>query len=220
MIGIVGALGLEVKNLCDRLESPTERVFCGMKYVSGLLNGKEAVVASCGVGKVNAAMYTQLLLDHYPVDMVIHTGIAGAVAPDISHLSLVVADRLTAHDLRDDIKETCWPNLLWLTPDARLRDALLRAAGSDGQLGTIVTGDQFVCASAAKAALREHYDASCTEMEGASVAQVCQVNGIPFAVIRCISDLADDAASGDYEQFELAAAEKAANVVICALALL
>lgn len=218
MIGILGALGLEVETLQARIEQPAVRVHAGMEYISGMLKGKEVVIACCGVGKVNASMYTQLMLDCYPVNAVLHTGIAGAVAPGLSHLSLVVADRLTAHDLSDAIKEECWPNLLWLMPDPRLRDTLLHAAGNSGRLGTIVTGDHFICTQEEKTALQAAYSAACTEMEGAAVAQVCAVNGIPFAVLRCISDLADDGAHCDYEQFERRAAETAADIILSALA--
>lgn len=218
MIGILGAMGLEVETLKAQIDSPTTSVLAGMEYVSGLLAGKETVVACCGVGKVNAAMYTQLMLERYPVEAVLQTGIAGAVAPELSYLAAVVADRLTAHDLRDDIKESCWPNLLWLTPDPHLRDVLLRAAGDDGILGTIVTGDRFICSKEEKADLHIRYNAVCAEMESAAIAQVCMVNKIPFAVVRCISDLADGAAAEDYLRFERLAAHKAADIVLRALA--
>ena len=217
MIGIIGAMGLEVEALRARLEEPETRVFAGMDYVSGRLCGREAVVARCGEGKVNAAVYTQIMLDRYPVSALLHTGIAGGLAPGLRHLTPVVADRLAAHDLSGDVRHACWPFTPFFETDPRLRALLLRAAGPEAVCGTVVTGDRFISSAADKAELRARLHAVCAEMEGAAVAQACFVNKVPFAVLRCISDLADDAAHGDYERFERLAADKAAGIVLRAM---
>ena len=217
MIGIVGSMTLEVERLRGLLERPEERVLAGLTFTSGLLCGREVTVAPCGVGKTNAAMYTQLLLTHYPVEAVLLLGVAGGIAPGLRRLTPVIADRLCFHDVADTTLTTCWPYLTELRPDARLRGLLLEAAGPDAVCGTILTGDRFIRSSAEREALYARFGALCVEMEGAAVGHVCTLNGVPFAVLRCLSDLADDGAHEDYEQFKQQVADQAAAILMRAL---
>ena len=219
MIAIITAMNVELENILSRLEHPEEIRRPGLFGYSGRLNGVDVVAAVCGVGKVCAAQCTQLLVSEYHPEAVLHSGIAGAVAPQLRHLDVVVARELTYRDMSDETKRGFLPFGGCFVADPKLTVALRKAA-PDSHLGCIATGDLFVNAQEEKDRLLRDYNALCAEMESAAVAHVCAVNRIPFGVIRCISDLADEQAHGDYENFELLASRKSADILCQAIAIL
>lgn len=232
--GIVGAMSSEVEKLCGMLTRPSALEIAGMRFVSGSFGGENAVVVRCGVGKVNAALCTQLLIDRFGVDALVNIGVAGGVAPELRVLDAVVADALVEYDVdmtalgsvrgylgeafgADGSKPTLF------SPDTGLSGRLFSAAcaciGSDRcRRGLIASGDIFVAESAQKEALRENFGALAAEMEGAAVAHTASVNGVPFAVLRTVSDLADGSAPVSFERVEKEAADTAADILLCALA--
>ena len=212
MIAIITAMDVELENILARLEQPQEIRRPGLQGFTGTLQGQPVIAAVCGVGKVCAAQCTQLIISEYHPQAVFHSGIAGAVSPDLRHLDVVVARELTYRDMSDKTKREFLPFGGCFVADPKLV-TLIRKACPQSHLGCIATGDLFVNSGEEKARLRRDYNALCAEMEGAAVAHVCVVNRMPFAVIRCISDLADDDAYGDYEQFELLAARKSADIL-------
>jgi adenosylhomocysteine nucleosidase len=177
------------------------------------------IAAVCGVGKVCAAQCTQLIISEYHPQAVFHSGIAGAVSPDLRHLDVVVARELTYRDMSEPTKRDFVPFGGYFVADPKLV-TLLRKACPENHLGCIATGDLFVNSGEEKERLRRDFNALFAEMAGPAVAHVCAVNRVPFAVIRCISDLADDHAYGDYEHFELLAAKKSADILCGAIALM
>jgi adenosylhomocysteine nucleosidase len=175
----------------------------------GTLHGREAVLVLSGIGKVAAATTTALLLDRFEVDAVLFTGVAGGLGEGVNVGDVVIGDALLQHDLD---ASPIFPR--WQVPltgksrfeaDAPWSDTLARAAQASGHAvhrGLIVSGDRFVSTSAESAALRAALpDALAVEMEGAAVAQVCHDFARPFAIMRTISDRADDSAHGDFSRF-------------------
>lgn len=219
MIAVITAMDVELENILARLEDPKEVRRPGLFGYTGRLHGQEVLAAVCGVGKVCAAQCTQLLISEYRPTAVLHSGIAGAVSPDLRHLDVVVARELTYRDMSEETKRTCLPFGGCFVADPKLTVALRKAAPGS-HLGCIATGDLFVDSQAEKERLSRDFNALCAEMEGAAVAHVCAVNRVPFAVIRCISDLANGDAHGDYEQFERKASQKSADILCEAIRIL
>ena len=217
MIAIICAMRVELEQILARMENVRQEEQAGVKVYVGVLEGHQAAAAVCGVGKVSAALCTQMLISRYAPSALLHSGIAGGVAPELRHMDLVVARELTYRDMSDDIKRDWLPCGGCFVADAGL-SSLLRQAAPEARLGCIATGDQFLESREEKLRLQQDYNALCADMESAAVAQVCIVNRVPFAVLRCISDLADDEARGDYDQFEQKAAHRSAEILCKAVA--
>lgn len=224
-IGIIGAMTVEVESLRDSMESFTATEKAGMTFYDGILEGVPAVVVVCGVGKVNAALCVQILCDCFAVSHVINTGIAGSLSAYLDIGDLVISSDAMYHDfdchcLNPDYPVGQVPGLpvRKFTADPVLRDLAVKAAESaclgKACVGTIASGDQFICQKAAKEEIIKNTGALCTEMEGAAIAHAAWRNDIPFVVIRAISDKADDSAQMDYPVFEAIAAKTCAAVTM------
>ena len=217
MLGIIGAMDQEVSILKEKMEVKKIDKRASMEFYVGILNGKEVVIVKCGVGKVNAAVCTQILADKFDVEAVINTGVAGSLKNEINIGDIVVSSDAVQHDM----DATGFGYAMGVIPrmpvsvfkaDRKLIDAA-KAACSEAVPeigvfeGRVVSGDQFITDKDTKKRLVETFEAYCTEMEGAAIAQAAYLNNIPFLVIRAISDKADDSASMDYGEFERKAIE-------------
>ena len=210
-IGIIGAMELEVEELKSQMEEVCVKEKASMEFYQGTLNGKEVVVVRSGIGKVNAAVCTQILVDDFQVEAVINTG------------DIVVSTDALQHDM--DAREFGYPkgqipqmNVFSFKADETLRKVAAeccKKANPDIQVfeGRVVSGDQFVASSEVKDELIREFAGSCTEMEGAAIAQAAYLNHVPFVVLRAISDKSDNSATMDYPTFEKAAARHCANLV-------
>ena len=216
MIAIVTAMQVELERIVERMDEADLLNRPGLRGYVGLLEGHDVVAAVCGVGKVCAAQCTQLLISGYYPTALLHSGVAGAVAPGLKPLDVVVARELTYRDMEDKTKRDFLPFGGNFVADAGIT-ALLRQACPESHLGCVATGDRFVSDPAEKQRLLTDYNALCAEMEGAAVAHVCTVNWVPFGVVRCISDLADGGAQEHYARFEREAARKSADILCNAL---
>lgn len=219
MIGIIGAMESETAALIAAMENKTSETVSGIAYVSGRLEGRDAVVATCGIGKVFAAICAQTMILRYAPSLLINTGVAGTLTPALSIGDVAVADRLVQHDmdtspLGDPVGLVSGINKIYFEADPAACRALsdcVRAEGGRTVTGTVASGDQFIAAPAAKELIRDRFAAVACEMEGAAIAHVATVNGVPFAVLRAISDGADGEAAMDYPSFvKLAAARSVA----------
>lgn len=222
-IGIIGAMEIEVEELKSQMEEVTVKEKASMEFYQGTLNGKEVVVVRSGIGKVNAAVCTQILVDDFQVEAVINTGIAGSLKAEINIGDIVVSTDALQHDM--DAREFGYPkgqipqmNAFSFKADETLRKVAAeccKKANPDIQVfeGRVVSGDQFVASSEVKDELIREFAGSCTEMEGAAIAQAAYLNHVPFVVLRAISDKADNSATMDYPTFEKAAARHCANLV-------
>lgn len=227
MIGIIGAMEEEVLALSDMMSDVKVSSTAGMTFKQGKLNGKDVVVVRSGIGKVNAAVCTQILADKYNVDCVINTGVAGSLKNEINIGDIVISSDAIQHDM----DATGFGYKLGMIPrmpesifkaDEKLiklaKEACEKAVPEIGVfVGRVVSGDQFITDKATKSRLIENFAAYCTEMEGAAIAQAAYLNNIPYLVIRAISDKADDSASMDYGEFERRAIENSVKMMITLL---
>lgn len=222
-LGIIGAMEIEVSTLKGQMEDCIKETFCGVEFCSGSLCGVPAVIVQCGVGKVNAAICTQILCDRYEVDRIINTGVAGSLSNALDIGDLVIAKDVVHHDM--DVTALGYPvgqvpglAVYGFTADETLAAVAYAAAEQVNpghtKIGRIASGDQFVAGREKKDKIIADTQAICTEMEGAAIAHTAWRNQIPFAVIRAISDKADASAEMDYPTFEAIAAERCANVVM------
>lgn len=219
-IGIIGAMDLEIKLIRDSMEAIKHTKAAGFDFYSGSLAGKPVVLTCCGVGKVNAAACTQLLVDRYHVDCIINTGIAGGLHGEVKVCDLVISENVTYHDVRKGQMRSCFPFKEYFEADQNLIEAASKACSIiemkkfKHHKGRIVSGERFVDDIGLKEQIIEQYSPHCVEMEGAAIGHVAHLNSIPFVVIRSISDNADDAASMSYEAFEKISAEISASVAL------
>ena len=177
------------------------------------------VLVCSGIGKVNAALTAQILIDRFDVGAVINTGIAGGTHPGLKVRDVVISDSAAYHDMDPRILALSPPHLEEFRADPELAQRAVDACKGrvNCRVGRIATGDQFISDSKVKADIVSRLDPGCVEMEGGAVAHACATNGIPFVIIRCISDNADDEAEMTYDVFEKLAADDAAEIVLAML---
>ena len=222
-LGIIGAMDVEVALLKENMTNVTATKHAWSDYFEGQLAGVDAVVVQCGVGKVNAALCAQILCNVYGVTHLVNTGIAGSLCADLDIGDLVVSKDAIYHDF--DI--TYWGRAIGEVPgmgvtafpaDETMMAAAFAAAETVNpghtKIGRIASGDQFVCSKEKKEQIIADTQAVCTEMEGAAIAHTAYRNGVPFVILRAISDKADDSAEMDYPTFEAIAAKRCAEVTI------
>ncbi len=222
-VGILGAMDLEVSSLCDKLERTIVKSIAGNEFYAGQLNGISVVVVKCGIGKVNATVATQAMIDHFDVDLIINTGVAGSLSKELNIYDIVVSSDLVQHDFDttaagDELGLITGFDSVAFNVDERITDIALetgRNIFSDIKVfkGRIATGDQFISDKERKDSIVKKFGAVCTEMEGCAIAQACVLNNMPFLVIRSISDKADDTANVDYFEFVENAAKKSSLLV-------
>lgn len=222
-IGIIGAMELEVETLKSEMNVTKVVKKAGMEFFEGTLNGANVVVVRSGIGKVNAALCTQILADLFEVTHIINTGVAGSL-----NAALDIGDILISKDaIHHDMDVTIFGYPLGEVPQLGTREFpadenLIQLAKKacetaipdvKSAIGRVVSGDQFISTKEVKEHLIETFQGDCAEMEGASIAHGAYLNNIPFVIIRAISDKADDSAEMDYPTFEREAAKHSAKLV-------
>lgn len=211
MIGIIGAMQSEVEALFEQMTSKEKIDINNLTFYKGQLFGKDVVIVKCGIGKVNAALCTQLLILNFNVSKVINTGIAGATGPGLKIYDFVVSDAAVYHDFDVQFfgyKAGQVPGMPEaFKADKALADAAAAAfAKTDlaGQhkitRGLIASGDQFISGGEKKDFIVSTFKPQCVEMEGCAIAQACYANKVPFVIIRCMSDAADDSVKETYSE--------------------
>lgn len=208
-IGIIGAMDDEVREIISQLKDRNTETVSGIEFNTGTLYGKNVVIAKCGIGKVFAAICTEAMIIKYSPDLIINSGVGGALAGGLRPLDIVFADKLVQHDMDtsaigDPVGLVSGINKVYFDTDPRAREILVAAAQDlsvSCVVGTIATGDKFISAAMDKARLVDTFGAVACEMEGCAVAHTAFVNATPCAVIRAISDSADGEATMDYPTF-------------------
>ncbi len=222
-IGIIGAMELEVDTLKARMAVTARTARAGMEFFEGTLDEVPVVIVRCGIGKVNAAMCVQILADLFQATHVINTGVAGSLNAALDIGDIIISRDVIHHDM--DVRIFGYP--LGQVPQLDTLafpgdETLIRLAmdsceeanpGLRTAVGRIVSGDQFISDREIKNRLITEFHADCTEMEGAAIAHAAYLNGLPFVIIRAISDKADDSAEMDYPAFEREAAGHCARLV-------
>lgn len=225
MIGIIAAMNVEMESLRSHIENPVTETVGGVTYVSGRLEGQEVVTAVCGVGKVFAALCAQAMILRYRPECIINTGVAGTLTDRLSVGDIAVSTGVVQHDMDtspigDPLGLISGINKVVLPADEALAKKLTACASALGIKtlpGIVASGDQFVASAARKAFIVGQFDAIACEMEGAAVGQACYVNGVPFCVLRAISDSADGSSHMDYPAFTRLAAEQSVRLLLAFL---
>ena len=221
-IGIIGAMEPEVEALICALGEKSSDTVSGITFHTGKIAGKSVVVAKCGIGKVFAAMCAQTMILKYSPDLIVNTGVGGALASGISTGDIVVATDLCQHDMDtsaigDPKGLVSGINMIYFDSNPRAVEILLDSAmtlGLNARTGRIASGDKFIASREDKERIISDFSADACEMEGCAVAQTAFVNGTPFAVVRAISDSADGEATMDYPTFLPIAAKNSTNLTL------
>lgn len=222
MIGIIGAMQIEIDGLRANMTNAKEVTISGVDFLTGEIKGKEVVVAMCGMGKVFAAITAQTMAIHFNVDAMLNTGVAGNLSDKLGIKSVAIADQVVQHDMDltpigfeygqlggiDKIYLPCDQKLVALIENS------VKEMGLNYQVGTIATGDQFINKPEQQQFITGQFGAIAAEMEGASIGHVCYINNVPFAIIRTISDDADGNSPEDFPAFAKEAAEIAIDIVL------
>lgn len=202
MIGIIGAMKIEVDSIKTMMKNTTTKVISGIEFVQGSIHEHEVVVAQCGIGKVFAGICAQTMILQFPVTEIINIGIAGTLCDELGLLDIAISNAVVEHDmdtspLGDPVGLISGINLVELPACERLIQKIKKIATNmecHFVCGVIASGDQFIGDPAKKSYIRKTFNAIACEMEGAAIGQVCYVNNIDFVIIRTISDNADETA--------------------------
>lgn len=224
MLGFICALGIEVEGIVKLMENKEKTTIAKITYYKGNIRGKEVVCCECGVGKVNAAMSTQIMIDIYHPDVIVNSGIAGSLSGDIRIGDIVISDDCVQHDMDgteagDPLGQVQFNDEVrtYFPADKATADKLAAACEAiDGIRvcrGRIASGDVFITARERRRRIADHFGALACEMEGAAVATVCYRNDVPFAILRSISDDFNNNDFMDFMQFREIAADRSIKVI-------
>lgn len=223
LVGVIGAMELEVNALKELMEAPRVNTVSSVDFYRGRIEGTEVVVAAAGVGKVNAAVCAQTMILKYSPDLIINIGVAGGLSPSLKIGDIAVASAVVEHDMDttalgdekgfisgiDSVKMECCGTIV---------DMLVKAAESiediSVETGIIASGDQFISAREQRNKIINDFGAIAAEMEGGSIGHVCVMNKLPFGVLRAVSDGANDDSAVDFPAFAKAAAENSIKIIL------
>ncbi|MNK25680.1 Aminodeoxyfutalosine nucleosidase [compost metagenome] len=222
-LGLLGAMDEEIALLLADMESKETVHFSGITFTKGSLYGKQVVVCKSGVGKVNAAVTTQVLIDRFGVSAILFTGVAGAANPDLNIGDIVISSSCQQHDM--DVTALGFPKGVIPYQEVsdfpadrtlvKLAEAACSRICKDHKfiVGRVLSGDQFVADHAIVQSLYETLGGACVEMEGSGVAQVSHLNNIPYVVLRSMSDKADGTANVNFAEFTVEASRRSYEIL-------
>ncbi|MDY3928272.1 MAG: 5'-methylthioadenosine/adenosylhomocysteine nucleosidase [Clostridia bacterium] len=222
MIGIIGAMEIEIELINEQMKNKKSRVINGITFTTGFINSQKLVTAVCGMGKVNAAICAQTMICIYNPDEIINTGVAGGIDQRLKVGDIVISEGLYEHDL--DITSLGYPlgfiSGADITKIPSNREITLKLYNLANKIlecniitGIIVSGDQFINSEDKKAFLKEKFNAAACEMEGAAIGHVCYMNHVPFTVVRAVSDNAGGGADMDFNTFAKIAARNSSKLI-------
>lgn len=224
MIGIICAMEEELTSIVQNLGVETKHISfkSGFNVYTAKYGIHELAFILCGIGKVNAAIHTQQLIDSYSIEYLINLGVAGSLSPELTFGDVVIARDLVEHDM--DVSGFGLPlgqiprmNVFAFGSDLFLLEcgAKIEVKNHKIVMGRIVSGDQFIDNKVKAGVIHKQFDALACEMEGAAIAHTCHVNNIPFIVVRALSDMAgrEDTAAHSFEELKVMAANRSSNVV-------
>ena len=222
-IGIIAAEDEEMLAVKELMKDINEKEIFNLKFFIGKIHDKNCALVKCGVGKVNAARTTQILIDNFDMDCIINVGSAGGIDPELNIGDIVVADRLVQYDFDItgvgdyELGEICDLGK-YIKTDKDLLDVVLNIGNKldkvNIKIGTIASADRFTKDPNDAPIIRKEFgNSECVEMEGAAVAQVCFLDDIPFLVIRGISDVANGNNRMDFHEYLKMASKQCAIIL-------
>lgn len=224
-IGIIGAMDEEIQILKEKMEIEQEVSFAGMIFYKGRLTSRNIIVVRSGIGKVNAAVCTQVLISNFKVDVIINTGVAGAIYDELEVGDIVISKDVIEHDFDvtafGEYKLGQIPRMKEsiFKADDKFVEIAVKASKKESKkyktvTGRIVSGDVFIASPEKKDFLWKEFEAFCGEMESAAIGHVCYLNKVPFVIIRAMSDKADGTADVNFNEFVQEAANNSVDIVI------
>ena len=221
-IGIIGAMACEVDPLIAQMENAQALTVGSIKFTTGVLCGKDTVIAQCGIGKVFAAMCAQTMILHFGVSAIVNVGVAGSLCDQLRIGDIAVAIQTVQHDMDtspigDPVGLISGINLVYLPCSDRLATLLCECIDAQGVhyvRGTVASGDVFVASPAQRARITSNFDAVACEMEGAAICQVCYANGVEVGILRAISDNCNDPSTMDYQTFRDSSAKVGCKILL------
>lgn len=221
-IGIIAAMNEEIESIKNLMKDISSKDIYELQFIQGKINGKDVVLVKCGVGKVNAARTTQILLNNFEIEYIINVGTAGSLNENIEIGDIVIGENLVQHDFDvtaagrekgyiTDVGKYFYSDKNIIGKAKKTIE--LMNENFNAFIGTIATGDIFVQDLEVKERIKKEFNADCAEMEGASIAQVCTLDNIPFIVIRSISDKPNGNNAVDFEKYLELACERYAKFI-------
>ena len=220
-LAIMGAMQEEIEPLLAHFKDVNVVEYANNKFYEVFYNGLEIVIAYSKIGKVFASLTASTMIEKFGCDTLLFSGVAGGINPKLQIGDLIIADKLCQHDL--DITAFGHPHgfvpggKVFVETTKELRDVAIKVANENNLKvieGTIATGDQFVHSNERKQFIENTFNADALEMEGASVAVVCDALNVPFFILRAISDTADMDAGFDFDEFLKSSAKNSADYLI------
>ena len=220
-IGIIGAMEEEIVLLQQKATITDTKKIIGLTFYTGTLHNKNIVLVKSGIGKVNAALCAQVLIDHFKVDCIINVGVAGAIYKELRIGDIVISEDAVQHDIDtsvfgDPIGIILRMEESYFKADKNLIESAKKCnltSKANIFVGRIASGDQFISTKEGKQKIWDTVQGYCAEMEGAAIAQACYLNQVPFVIIRSISDDAENKAHIAYEQFVKIAAANSCELL-------
>ncbi|GGI40141.1 5'-methylthioadenosine/adenosylhomocysteine nucleosidase [Mammaliicoccus stepanovicii] len=221
MIGIIGAMEEEVEILKSSISNVNTIKRAHVVFYTGQLEGKEIVLAQSGIGKVNAAITTTILIEEFEPEIIINTGSAGSVDKDLNIGDIIISSKVYYHDA----DATAFGYKLGQVPNMpeyyETDETLISAAKStieelslNGIVGEVATGDSFIGSLDQRKVIKNHFPtASVVEMEACAIAQTCYQYNVPIIVTRAVSDLADKESDVAFEEFLKVACVNSSKIV-------
>ncbi len=221
MIGIIGALDVEVNSFSELIENKKCETVSGIKFICGEFLGKDVVIAISGVGKVNAALTTEAMIIKYSPEYIINTGIAGSLTDRLKIGDVAISSALVEHDMNTTSLGELRGYIsgiekVFIDADKSISEkfsSVLNELNINFEVGVLASGDIFVTSQKHKDKISSEFGAICCEMEGASIAHVAAANNVPVCVIRVISDSANDDSPMSYPKFKMLAASRSTDIL-------
>jgi len=221
--GIIGAMDEEIQILKEEMNIINSKSIAGMEFYNGNLENQEVVLVRCGIGKVNAAICTQIMSSFFKVSHIINTGVAGAIKDDLMVGDIVISSDVIQHDFDATgfgyaLGEIPRLDTYIFKADKNLIEKAYNASklknlNHKTYIGRILSGDVFVANPEKKEFLWNTFEGYCTEMEGAAIGHTAHLNNIPFVIIRAMSDKADGTAHTNFSEFLHEASQNSSNIV-------
>jgi len=220
-LAIMGAMEEEIEPLLEYFDDINIVDYAKNRYYEVRYKNLDIVIAYSKIGKVFASLTATMMIEKFGCDTLLFTGVAGGINPELAIGDLIIADKLAQHDL--DITAFGHPfgfvpgGSVFVETDQKLRDIAIEVAKEKNHkmmVGTIATGDQFIANNDKKEFILDTFSADALEMEGASVAVVCDSLDIPFLVLRAISDTANNDAEFDFDEFLQKSSKNSADFMI------
>ncbi|MBE6655771.1 MAG: 5'-methylthioadenosine/adenosylhomocysteine nucleosidase [Ruminococcaceae bacterium] len=220
-VGFVCPMDCELNAVTCLFDEKKEVTYAGMDFYEGQISGHPCVAVKCGVGKVFAALAAQAMILGFRPDLIINTGVAGNLSDDLSIGDVVVSSAVVQHDmdtspLGDPVGLISGINKVLLESDgdaAALMRGVLKEMNVRHAYGVVASGDQFVATAARRDFIRDTFGALCCEMEGAAVGQACYALGVPFLVLRALSDDANGNSPDDFPAYCVKVSETSSRAI-------